>query len=131
MNANGPDVDENWTDWTLPHIDFPHYQLSFLGHLGPYSGAYLLPPTPNLSPVCVTTPAPHLSHQITRASKHLILFGEFGATSPQGRIVLPFVRDPYLHASCAFVLARGIPEKTPRNHFQLGFSKVFQTFSRA
>ena len=131
MNANGPDVDENRTDWTPPHIDFPYYQLSFLGHLGPFFGAYLSPPTPNLSLVYVTALAPHLFRQITHAPKHLILFGEFGATPLQGRTILPLVRDPYLHTSCAFVPAKWIPEKTPWNYFQGCLPKVFQTFSRA
>ena len=67
VNGNDLGVDGNQTDWILPHIDFPHYQPSFLGHLGPFSGAYLSPLTPNLSPVYVATPALHLSRQIARA----------------------------------------------------------------
>jgi len=92
MNANDPSVDEtlvsmsdpdingNQTDWTLLRIDSPHYLLSFLGHLGPFSRAYPLSPTLNLSPICITAPIPHLSHQIASAPKHLVLFGGFSTT---------------------------------------------------
>ena len=131
MNVISPGIDGNRTNWTPPHIDFPHYMLFFLSHLGPFPGAYLWPPTPNLSPVCVIAQARYLSRQIALAPKHLILFGGFGTTPLQGWTALPLVHDPYLHASCVFVPTRWIPDKTPRNHFQCSLPNVFQTFSRA
>ena len=60
MNVNDPDVDGNQTDWTSPHNNFPHYQISLLGCLGPFFGAHPLLPTSNLSPVCATAQVPHL-----------------------------------------------------------------------
>ena len=106
MNVNDLDIDENQTDWTLSHNDFPHYQISLLGYLSPFFDAYLLPTTPNLSPVCVTAQVPHPSCHITRAWKHRTLSDEFGTTFLHDRTALPLVHDSYLHASCAFVLAK-------------------------
>ena len=97
-NANGLDVYGNQINWTPPHIDFPHYQLSFLNHPDPFYGVHLLPLTPNLLPVCLITPTPHVSRQITRAPKHLILFGAFGMTPLQGKTVPFLACAPYLHA---------------------------------
>ena len=85
VNVSDPNVDENQTNWTLPHNDFPHYQISFLGYLGPFSSAYLLLPTLNLSSVCVIAQVPYLSRQIARAQKHRTLSDEFGTTPFQGR----------------------------------------------
>ena len=95
MNGNDPSVDGNQTSWIPPHIDFPHYHPSFLGHLGPFFGAYLLPPTPNLSPVCASAPAPDLSRRITRASRHLVLFGVFDMTPLRGQNVPLLAHAPY------------------------------------
>ena len=81
VNGNDPGVDGNRTGWIPPHVNFPHYHPSFLGHLSPFYSAYLLPPTPNLSLVCATAPTPDLSRRITRALRHLILFGVFDMIS--------------------------------------------------
>ena len=131
VNVNNLDVNGNQTDWTLSHNDFPHYQISLLGYLGPFSNAHLLLPTPNLSLVCVTTQVPYLSPHIARAWKHRTLSNEFDTTLLQGRTAFPLVHDSYLHTSCVFVLAKWIPEKTPPNHFQRNFLNVFQTSSWA
>ena len=80
VNMNGPDVNKNRIDWTLPHIYFPYYRPPFLGQFGSFSGACRSSPTPNLSLVCITAPAPYLFHHIARALKHLISFSEFGTT---------------------------------------------------
>ena len=125
VNVNNLDVNGNQTDWTLSHNDFPHYQISLLGYLGPFSNAHLLLPTPNLSLVCVSTQVPYLSPHIARAWKHRTLSNEFGTTLLQGRTSFPLVHDSYLHTSCVFVLAKWIPEKTPPNHFQRNFLNVF------
>ena len=52
--GNNPGVDRNRTGWIPPYLDFPYYHPPFLSYLSPFSGANLLPPTPNPSPVCVT-----------------------------------------------------------------------------
>ena len=88
VNVRDPNVDENQTNWTPSHNDFPHYQISFLGYLGPFSSAHLLLPTLNLSLVCVIAQVPYLSRQITRAQKHRTLSDEFGTTPLQGRTAL-------------------------------------------
>ena len=79
-NENDLGVDENQTSWIPPYINFLHNHPSFLGHLGPFSSAYLLPQTPNLPLVCATAPAPNLSHRIACAPRRLILFSVFDMT---------------------------------------------------
>ena len=100
VNVNGADVDGNQTDWTLPHSDFPHYEISLLGRLGSFSGAYPLLLTPNLSPIYVTAQVLRLSCQIARALKHPTLSDRFDMTPPQGRTALP-PYALYLRASSA------------------------------
>ena len=68
VNGNDPGMDESRIDLIPLHIDFSHYHPSFLGYLGPFSGAYLLPPIPNLLPVCTTALLPDLFPRIFRAS---------------------------------------------------------------
>lgn len=131
VKVNDLDVDKNQTNWTPPRNDFLHYQISLLRCLGPFSGAYPLLQTTNLSPVCVTAQVPHPFRQIAHTLKDPILSDGFGTTPLQGRTSLPLIHDPYLHASCASVLAKWIPEKIPPNHFQRNSLNVFQTFSRA
>ena len=80
VNRNDPGVNVNWIGWIPSHIDFPHYHPSFLSYLSPFSSAYLLPPIPNLSLVCVTAPPPDLFPRIFHALRHLILFGVFDMT---------------------------------------------------
>ena len=130
MNVNDPDVNRNQTNWTSLYNDFPHYQISLLSCLGPFFDALPLLPNPNLSLVCVTAQVPQLSRQIARALKHPILSDGFGTTPLQGRTALPLIHNPYLHASCASILARWIPKKIPPNHFQQNSLNVFQTFSQ-
>ena len=131
VNVNDPDVDGNQTDWTPSHNDFPYYQISLLGYLGPFSGAHPLLPTRNFSPVCVTAQVPYLFCQIACTLKHSTLSDWFGTTPLQGQTALPLVHDPYLQASYAFVLARWISKKIPPNHFQRNSLNIFQTFSKA
>jgi len=131
VSMNDPDVDGNQIDWTLSHNDFPHYQISFLDYLNPFSGAHPLLPSPSLSLVCVTAQVSHLSRQIAHTLKHPTLSDGFGTTPLQGRTILPLVHDPYLGTSCDIVLARWIPKKIPPNNFQRNSLNVFQTFSRA
>ena len=96
------------------HIDFPHCHPSFLGylgHLGPFSDAYLLPLIPNLSPVCATPPPPDLSPRIVHAPRCLILFGVFDMTLLRGQTVPLLAYAPYLHVFYVFIPAMWIPEK--------------------
>ena len=113
VNGNDPDVDGNQTGWIPPHIDLPHYHPSFLSHLGPFSGAYLLPQTLNLSLVYTTASVPDLSCRTARASRRLILFSVFDMTHFQGQTVPFLAHAPYPHVFYVFSLARWIPEKTP------------------
>ena len=131
VNGNDLGMDGNRTDWIPPHIDFPHYQPPFLGHLGPFFGAYLSPLTPNLSLVYVATLALHLSRQIARTPRHLIMFGVFDMTPFQDQTVPLLAHTPYPYVFYVFSLARWIPEKTPQIRFQRGLPNVFQTFSCA
>ena len=80
-----PGVDMNRTGWILPYLDFPHYHPSFLDYLSPFSDAYLLPQTSNLSPVYITALALDPFHQIACALRHLTLFDEFDLTPPHSR----------------------------------------------
>ena len=80
VNGNNLDVDVSRINWVPLHTDFSHYRLSFLGYFGLVSGAYLLPPIPNLSQVCATALLPNLFPQIVHALRHLISFGVFDMT---------------------------------------------------
>ena len=148
MNVNGPDVDAtlengsgscvgvilgkrndssvdgNQTSWIRPHLDFPCYHPSFLGYLGPFSSANLLPPTPNPSPVYTAAPTLGLSRQIARALRHLTLFSEFGLTPAQGQTFPLFARAHYPHVSSVFSPAMWSPEKTPQIHSRRGLPNV-------
>ena len=48
-------VDVSQIDWIPLHNGPLHYHPSFLGYLGPFSSAYLLPQIPNLSLFYTTT----------------------------------------------------------------------------
>ena len=114
--VNGKDlgVDGNWIGWIPPpHIDFPHYHPSFLGYPDPFSGPYLLPPIPNLSPIYATSPPSNLSPRIVHAPRRLILFGVFDMTLLQGQTVPLPAHASGLHVFYVFVPAIWIPEKTP------------------
>ena len=131
VNGNDPDMDGSRTGWIPPYIDFPRYHPSFLGHLGPFFGTYLLPLIPNVSPVCATAPPPDLSHRITHAPRCLILFGVFDMTPLRGQTVPLLAHAPYSHVFYVLSPAMWIPEKTPQIRFQRGLSNVLQTFSHA
>ena len=118
VNVNNPDVNRNRTDLTPPHSDFPHYQISPLGYLDPFSGAYPLLPTPNLT------------RQIACDLKHLILSDGFSMTPLQGRTALP-PYAPYLRVFSASFSVTWLPTKTSQSHFQHNFMADPQTFSRA
>ena len=129
--GNDPGVDGNQTGWIPPHLDFPCYHPHFLGYLGPFSSASLLPLTPNPSPIYVTAPTPSLSRQIARALRHLTLFGGFGLTPPQGQTLPLFARAPYPHVFSIFSSTMWSPEKTLKIHSRRGLPNVLQTFSYA
>ena len=84
-------------NWIPLHYSPPHYHLSFLGHLDPFSGAYFLHLIPNLSPVYATAQPPDLFPRTVHAPWCLILFGMFDITPLQGQIVPPLARAPCLH----------------------------------
>ena len=84
VNGNDPGIDVSRIGWIPPHTDFPYYHPSFLGYLSPSFGTYLLPPIPNLSLVCATTPPPDLFPRIVHAPRRLILFGVFDMTPLRG-----------------------------------------------
>ena len=130
VNGNDSGVFGNQIGWIPPYIDFPNYHPSFLGHLGPLSGVYLLSPTLNLSPVYATTPPPDLSCRIARAPRCLILFSVFDMTLFRGHTVPLLAHAPYPHVFYVFSPTMWIPEKTPQICFQRGLTNVLQTFSR-
>ena len=105
VNVYGPGVDRDQTGWIRYYSDSSHPQIPLLGYLGPFSGAYPLPLTPNLLPVYATVQAPRLSRPIACAPKHLILSSLFGMTPLQGQTILLHVHAFYLHAFFAFALA--------------------------
>ena len=128
MNGNDPYVDVSQIGWILPHTDFPHYHPSFLDYLGLFSGTYLLPQIPNLSPVCTTAPPPDLFPRIFHAPRRLISFNVFDITPLRGQTVPPFARAPYLRDFYVFIPSMWIPKKTPRIRSRRGFLNILQTF---
>ena len=130
VNGNDPSVDMSWIGWITPHTDFPHYYPLFLGYLGPFFGAHLLPPIPSLSLVYATAPPYDLFPRIVHALRHLILFSVFDVTPLRGQTVPPFAHVPYLHVFYVFVPAMWILEKTLQICFWHGLMNGLQTFSR-
>ena len=110
--GNGLGVGLSQIGWIPLHNDPLHYHPSFLGYLGPLSGAYLSPPIPNPSLVYVTAPPPGLFPRTVHALWHLISFGVSNMTLLREQIVPPLAHAPYLRVFFAFVSAMWIPEKT-------------------
>ena len=114
VNGNDPGMDGNWIGWIPPPTSIFHTtHPSFLGYLGPFSGPFLLPPIPNLSPIYATSPPSNLSPRIVHAPRRLILFGVFNMTLLRGQTVPLPAHAPGLHIFYVFVPAIWIPEKTP------------------
>ena len=126
---NGLSVKVSQIDWIPFHNGPPHYHPSFLDYLGPFSGAYLLPPISNLSPIYATAPPPSLFPRTVYALWHLISFGVFDMTPLRGQIVPPLARAPYLRVFFAFVPTMWTPKKTQQICFWHGLPNVLQTFS--
>ena len=110
--GNSLGVGVSQIDWIPLHNGPSYYHPSFLGYLGPLSGAYLSPPIPNPSLVYVTAPPPSLFPRTVHALWHLISFGVSNMTLLREQIVPPLAHAPYLRVFFAFVYAMWIPEKT-------------------
>ena len=126
--GNGLGVDASQIDQIPLHNGPPHYHPSFLGYFGPFSSAYLSPPTSNLSPIYVIAPPLCLSPQTVRAQWRLIPFGVSDMTPLRDQIVPLVARAPCLCVFFAFVPTMWIPKKTRRIHFRRVLPNILQKF---
>ena len=126
---NSLDVGVSYIDWIPHHNSPPHYHPSFLGYVGPFSGAYLLPQTLNFSSIYAIAPPPGLFPRTIHALWHLIPFGMSDMTPLRDQIVPPIACAPCLHIFFAFVFATWILEKTQRIRSRRGLPNILQTFS--